>query len=110
MDKHWGLGTDLPVPGDYDDGGKTDIAVWRGADTSWYIVQSSNDAVQTVSWEASSFGDVPVPGDYDGDGKTDVAVWRGPEGTWYVKCSRDNSVMTKTHSQLGDKPVNIRQQ
>ena len=85
------------------------VAVWRGAETNWYIVHSSDGQTQTVSWGASWLGDVPVPGDYDGDGKTDIAIWRATEGQWYVKLSRDDSVITKAHGQSGDCPVNARQ-
>lgn len=42
MDKHWGLGTDVPVAADYDGDGKTDIAVWRGVEGTWYILRSSD--------------------------------------------------------------------
>lgn len=107
--KPWGLGTDVPAAADYDGDGKADIAVWRGADTNWYILRSSDGAVQTVSWGTASLGDVPVPGDYDGDGKADVAVWREADGNWYAKCSRDEALMTRHHGQQGDTPITRQQ-
>ncbi len=40
----WGLDTDLPLFGDYDGDGKTDIVARRvvGGQLIWYIYQSSN--------------------------------------------------------------------
>ena len=68
----------MPVPGDYDGDGKTDIAVWRPADGNWYILRSSDGGWSGTQWGAP--GDMPVPGDFDGDGKTDIAVWRPSDG------------------------------
>ena len=37
----WGSSTDSPVPGDFDGDGIADIAVWRGSEGNWYILQSA---------------------------------------------------------------------
>jgi hypothetical protein len=79
----WGASTDQIVPGDYDGDGKTDFAVYRkSADSTWYIMNSANNAFRGTRWGATNieqqllFSDIAAPGDYDGDGKTDLAVWR----------------------------------
>jgi hypothetical protein len=43
----------VPVPGDYNGDGRTDLAVWRPADGTWYV-----RGVATTPWGAN--GDVPV--------------------------------------------------
>ena len=73
---------DVPVPGDYDGDGITDIAVFRAPTGTWYMRNSGAPAAAVV-WGGA--GDMPAPGDYDGDGKTDIAVFRPSTGTWYVR-------------------------
>jgi hypothetical protein len=33
----WGTATDIPVPGDYDGNGTTDLAIWQPMSGLWYI-------------------------------------------------------------------------
>ncbi len=70
---------------DFDDDGKTDIAVWREQIGTWFSINSSNGAYSANQFGA--VGDKIVPGDYDGDGKADIAVWRPSNGTWYINGS-----------------------
>lgn len=88
----WGIATDFYVPEDYDGDNKTDFAVWRpeGATATWYVLRSSDGAVDINSFGQS--GDTPrVVGDYDNDGKADLAVYRAGQNAgdisswWYRK-------------------------
>jgi len=92
----WGdANTDFPAPGDYDGDAVADIAIYRdgataGAQSAYWIIQSSNNAVRYFAWGLN--GDQTVQRDYDGDGITDVAVFRpgatsADVTTWYIRNS-----------------------
>ncbi|MBI1761641.1 MAG: VCBS repeat-containing protein, partial [Acidobacteria bacterium] len=106
----WGAGYapyfDTPVPADYDGDGKADLAIWRGADSIWYIRKSTDGLPILDLWGANyaPYFDIPTPGDYDGDGKADIAVWRR-SGTWFVKRSSNGSFLIQNQGQSGDVPV-----
>ena len=107
----WGnANTDFPVPGDFDGDGVGDIGIYRdgataGAQSEFWILQSSNNAVRYFAWGVS--GDEAHQRDYDGDGITDVCVVRrgvitADQMTWYIRNSSDGSVRVEGFGLTGD--------
>jgi len=67
----FGLGTDIPVTGDWDGDGITDIGVFRPSARQFIF--------NTTPVTRATFGlgtDIPVTGDWDGNGITDIGVFR----------------------------------
>ena len=58
MSIQWGDGIDEPEPGDYDGDGKTDVAVFRPSNGTWFIVNSSTGATAGIQWGNSA--DIPI--------------------------------------------------
>ena len=84
----WGNASlgDQPLIGDFDGDGRSDLTVWRG-DGTWFWITSSTDyayaAARSVQWGRASLGDVPLLADFDGDRRSDPGVWRPSSGTWF---------------------------
>ena len=87
----FGLNGDVPVPGDYDGNGTSDIGVFRRSVGGWYVIGQPTRFLGVST-------DLAQPGDYDGDGATDIAVYRPGSGAWYV--AGDPPVFHGTGSDL----------
>lgn len=90
--QNYGVAGAVPVPGDYNGDGDTELAYWSSG--TW--------TTQAGSFTKGAAGDIPVPGYYDSDPEIDVAVWTPSSGNWSIVSAEytDTSI-----GQSGDIPV-----
>ncbi len=98
----FGANGDRPVVGDYDGDGKSDIAIFRPSDGTWWINRST---AGLVVYNFGTGTDKTVQADYTGDGKTDVAFFRPLTSEWFVLRSEDTSFYSAPFGIAGDIPV-----
>lgn len=100
----FGLNGDVPVPSDFNDDGKTDVAVFRPAAGAWfYTTDINSDDYETVFFGQS--GDAPFANDYDGDAKADFAVFRPSTATWHIRNISDGAIRSVQFGEAKDKPL-----
>jgi hypothetical protein len=84
---------DIPVTGDWDGNGTTEVGVYRQG--TWYLDANGNGAwdpeLDTVIDNFGSLTDNPVTGDMDGDGISEVGVYRPATGQWFFDLDHSGS-------------------
>jgi hypothetical protein len=84
----FGAKSDLPVTGDWNNDGVTDIGVFRPSTREWLLDLNSNHLWDGKKVDGRyTFGaksDLPVTGDWNNDGVTDIGVFRPSTGEWLL--------------------------
>ena len=98
---NYGSGTlDVPLQGDFDGDGRTDLAVYRPSTATWLLNESSNGLVSFAFGQANV--DLPVVADFNGSGKSAVGVYRPTTGQWFIAGATGAAPI---FGGLGDIPV-----
>jgi hypothetical protein len=86
---------------DFDGDSKADITVFRPSNSTWYVLNSFNNA-DFMQRQFGAATDKLVPADYDGDGRFELATFS--DGLWSI--SRTETCVTSVNfGQAGDIPV-----
>ncbi len=91
---------DQPVPGNYLNDGKTDMAVFRPATDQWFVPGSSTPI--PFGWIGN---DVPLPGNYNGTGHTEIGVYRPSTGQWFALGPNGSQMLGVFGGASSDIPV-----
>ncbi len=73
---------DVPVSGDWNGGGLTDVGVWRPA-TRTFRLRQEDGTQQAIPLGA--VGSRPITGDWNGDGLTEVGVFNAGTGMFVLR-------------------------
>lgn len=108
----WGIGSDIPVGGDYDGETRqfdsiyrksTELAIFRPSTGTWWIFDRFTNTSSAIAWGMA--GDKPVPADYDYDGITDLAIYRPSTGVWWIRRSSDGATFAMQFGFASDIPL-----
>jgi hypothetical protein len=87
----YGTGGDVPIAGDWNGDGVTNIGLFRGG--VWHLDTNGDGRwteADTYVENIGAPGDVPVVGDFNGDGIDDLGIFRG--GMWRLDSDGDHEL------------------
>ncbi len=98
---NYGLPTDKPVVGDFNNNGQTDIGVFRSGE---WVLDYGMDGTVDRRFNYGLPTDTPLVGDFNNDGTTDIGVFRS--GEWILDYGMDGTVNRRFNYGLAtDIPV-----
>jgi hypothetical protein len=111
----FGLTGDIPITGDWNGDGRTDIGIFRPSTHMFYLDANGNGAWNGAlidkAYNFGLTGDIPITGDWNGDGRTDIGVFRPSTDTFHQDYSGDGvwdgAVIDRTYNfgLTGDLPI-----
>jgi hypothetical protein len=94
---------DVPITGDWDGSGKTQIGVYRPSNDTFYLGDAGGVAAQSLPY--GNPNDVPITGDWNGSGKTQIGVYRPSDRTFYLGDINGVAATSITFGNPGDVPI-----
>ena len=91
----FGIPADIPISGDWNLDGITEIGVFRSSTHTFYLDYNGNrvwnGAVIDRAYNFGLTGDMPVSGDWNRDGRTDIGVFRPSTHMFYLDYNGDGA-------------------
>ena len=85
---NFGISGDIPIAGDWDNNGKSEIGVFRNSTHLFYLDYNGNGvwngSVVDRQYNFGISGDLPVSGDWNNDGKSEIGVFRNSTHLFYL--------------------------
>jgi hypothetical protein len=83
----FGNPTDLPITGDWNGDGITDLGVYRPGEAKFYLAAAPGFAGAVIAWGTGNPEDVPVAGDWTGSGRDQVGLYRRSTSQFFLRDS-----------------------